>query len=102
MPIPISFACGKSLQKIVDEGSDVESGFHTDSTCTEEGSETPGSMDMSEGEEDFLAKRNERRKIRVAEAKARRTARAIVRKDRRKDLLEFYSVLEKVRLKNRK
>jgi hypothetical protein len=32
---------------ILDEGSGVESGFHTDSTCTEEGSETPGSMDMS-------------------------------------------------------
>jgi hypothetical protein len=87
---------------ILDEGSGVESGFHTDSTCTEEGSETPGSMDMSEGEKIFMIKRNERRKIIVAEAKARRNARAIVRKARRKDLMEFYSVLEKNNIKNKK
>jgi hypothetical protein len=65
------------------EESDVESGFHTDSSCTEEGSETPPSMDMSEGEEIFMAKRSERRRVIVAEAKARRSARAIVRRSKR-------------------
>jgi hypothetical protein len=63
--------------------SDVESGFYTDSSCTEEGSETPPSMDMSEGEEIFMAKRSERRKIIIAEAKARRNARSIVRRSKR-------------------
>jgi hypothetical protein len=66
-----------------DTESDVESGFHTDSSCTEEGSETPPSMDMSEGEEIFMTKRNERRKIIVDEARARRNARAIVRRTKR-------------------
>jgi hypothetical protein len=79
---PARTAPRSQKHKAADE-SDVESGWHTDSSITEEGSETPPSMDMSEGEEVFKAKRIKRRSLIFAEAKARRNARALVRRPKR-------------------